>query len=629
MYSLDHTRYSRARHSLSSAFLAALAFVVFPLGVSAQTTITIEPDTPDVGNCYPFGFGNLAGAEGGFTAPWTPFTGWIYQNVPAFELQPGDTLAFDTGRAPSGNNQNDFNIELDIAMAPTTVNGGREPAGAFTQVVSNTQTPANPLGDGTTGNFELVFDVENAFSFPGGGLIIRFSNPSASFQADDTCSGASDGRKIVHGDADDSSGFFVARFTRDTNGAFPWDNEGTESIGAFRVVASGTPSGTNPDLSVTKVADNDLVQPGMPGMDMATFTITVTNDGTADGDVNVTDTLAEGLDDISGMPPVASQGSVSIDDVTNEVTWDVGVLMPGQSATLTLPTVATTGATGCLISAATAELDPGDPGTDSDPANNSDSALVGTPSCADLELDIDVGDSFVLTLGLELFIEFDYIITNNGPGDATDLVLTTSLEYMTEEDPSDSFDNLTLPSGVTCESPPTGADRGNGADVSCDIESLGAGQSILIRRQLRLDGEDFADFVINYLGSINALQDDGDTMNDTDGGTVTVIGGGTSGSGGSCFVATAAYGSYLEPEVVLLRKFRDERLLTNTVGRAFVDWYYDNSPTLADVIAGSEWLRRITRWVLTPVVYAIKHPLPTILLLAGIFAGWGARKMML
>ncbi len=82
-----------------------------------------------------------------------------------------------------------------------------------------------------------------------------------------------------------------------------------------------------------------------------------------------------------------------------------------------------------------------------------------------------------------------------------------------------------------------------------------------------------------------------------------------SGSSSHCFVATAAYGSYLHPQVQLLRNFRDEYLLTNTPGRAFVAFYYRNSPPLADFIARHPVLRGITRLALTPLVVAVAHPL--------------------
>jgi hypothetical protein len=79
-------------------------------------------------------------------------------------------------------------------------------------------------------------------------------------------------------------------------------------------------------------------------------------------------------------------------------------------------------------------------------------------------------------------------------------------------------------------------------------------------------------------------------------------GGGGGGGGGGCFIATAVYGSQLEPHVKAPRKFRDPFLLTNSASKTFVNFYYTHSPPVADVIAKHHSLRALVRRSLLPLV---------------------------
>ncbi|HXE71734.1 MAG TPA: CFI-box-CTERM domain-containing protein [Candidatus Nitrosotenuis sp.] len=96
-------------------------------------------------------------------------------------------------------------------------------------------------------------------------------------------------------------------------------------------------------------------------------------------------------------------------------------------------------------------------------------------------------------------------------------------------------------------------------------------------------------------------------------------------SGGSCWIATAAYGSALHPHVVSLRWFRDHVLLKTWPGRVFVGFYYSTAPPVARWIARHEWARATVRGALWPVVMTIEHPLAALALLLGAGLGMGRR----
>ena len=91
--------------------------------------------------------------------------------------------------------------------------------------------------------------------------------------------------------------------------------------------------------------------------------------------------------------------------------------------------------------------------------------------------------------------------------------------------------------------------------------------------------------------------------------------------GGFCFIATAAFGSYMAPDVWMLRRFRDEALMTTAPGRAFVRFYYAVSPPVAARIAASESARAVVRAGLKPVIAVARAVLAAP-------AGWAGRVLV-
>jgi len=79
-----------------------------------------------------------------------------------------------------------------------------------------------------------------------------------------------------------------------------------------------------------------------------------------------------------------------------------------------------------------------------------------------------------------------------------------------------------------------------------------------------------------------------------------------------CFIATAAYGSKMDPGVTILRQFRDTKLLTNIPGQAFVSYYYSVSPSIAEYIAGNSLLKMLIRSLLLLLQPLISHSLARI-----------------
>jgi hypothetical protein len=149
-----------------------------------------------VANCIPFG-DNVS----------YQFTGFIYRNVPAFQMEAGDQFAFDLGAL------NDVDVKRNIYFAVANANpaagGGTQNIRAlgWTKVASESQTPLTPRGDTIKGNYELTYTAEAPFTFPGGGFIVGFGGTPPGTYVDTGCH-----QVLTWTSSADPSGFFHRRF---------------------------------------------------------------------------------------------------------------------------------------------------------------------------------------------------------------------------------------------------------------------------------------------------------------------------------------------------------------------------------------------------------------------------------
>jgi hypothetical protein len=76
---------------------------------------------------------------------------------------------------------------------------------------------------------------------------------------------------------------------------------------------------------------------------------------------------------------------------------------------------------------------------------------------------------------------------------------------------------------------------------------------------------------------------------------------------GGCFIATAVYGDYDFPEVLILRRYRDDRLESILLGRLFIQFYYLISPSVSKIVSKNEFLKdKIRNLILDPLTKKLK-----------------------
>ena len=68
-----------------------------------------------------------------------------------------------------------------------------------------------------------------------------------------------------------------------------------------------------------------------------------------------------------------------------------------------------------------------------------------------------------------------------------------------------------------------------------------------------------------------------------------------------CFVATAAWGSAMAPDVAAMRQVRDRLRPASTMFAVATDLYYSTGPAAAEVLKRSDTARALARRLLAPV----------------------------
>jgi outer membrane protein OmpA-like peptidoglycan-associated protein len=160
---------------------------------------------------------------------WLPSMGFVYRNVEAFDLVPGDTIAFDLQMRAADPADLGFLPQLDIALAhaPDPQNPFKPddlPGSDFT-IVAHAGVAASP-GNRVIGDYELAFAVDTPFHFSGGGLIIRVTNPRGvlATRTDQQC------LPVITADAQPTgTNRLVGTFALEA-GEYPWKVENTTNL---------------------------------------------------------------------------------------------------------------------------------------------------------------------------------------------------------------------------------------------------------------------------------------------------------------------------------------------------------------------------------------------------------------
>ena len=74
-----------------------------------------------------------------------------------------------------------------------------------------------------------------------------------------------------------------------------------------------------------------------------------------------------------------------------------------------------------------------------------------------------------------------------------------------------------------------------------------------------------------------------------------------------CFIATMAYGDYNHPQVIFLRKYRDNNLRKYIFGKVLIELYYHISPKIVYFSGDNKYIKKFARCVLDCLIRRLKN----------------------
>ncbi|MBE7468699.1 MAG: DUF11 domain-containing protein [Anaerolineales bacterium] len=240
------------------------------------------------------------------------------------------------------------------------------------------------------------------------------------------------------------------------------------------------------DLSLSKSAAPATVVAG----ETLTYTLTITNNGPSPAaNVVVSDTLPLSLSLQSVTPATSTQSG-------QQLNWNLDSIAVGATQTITIVAKVGGDVRNPIQNTATVTSTVFDP----TPGNNSDAETTAVNALIDLTLTKTDQNDQVTTGAL---VVYNLVITNNGPSDATGVVLTDTLPQ------SMNFQSST-PSFPTCIE--------SGGTVTCNLGAItrGSSKSVVIRAFTTQAG------VITNTASVSGNESDLNPDNNTDTENTTV-----------------------------------------------------------------------------------------------------------